>query len=390
MASLLEAIDIKRKMFFEFEDAPYHCLDRDVSTPTARGGQTLVRLKMRNLITGAVFDKTFKAGDKFKEPDLVSVPATFLYADGTGYHFMDQETFDTLTLSAAKVGDGRDLLVDNVLVDIQKYNGNPIGLEFPPHVELTVTVDRAGRPRRHGERRRHQGGDARDRARDPRAALHQGGREGEGAHGDAGVRGESVDQRPNPNLQLPRHSQAPTPNHCGDGRWAVGSCIGLWELGVPWKLELGALGVDEERLMTTRRDFITTVATTAAGLTIVPRHVLGRGFQAPSDTVNVAAVGIGGMGAVNTQGGDEPERRRDLRLRSEPARRQAGGVGQGLAGGAAAAPAARRAAAQARRRRQRLQVLGTVEGPARRRREVARPGRSRQPAALRPGSSSRA
>ena len=71
MASLLEAIDIKRKMFFEFEDAPYHCLDRDVSTPTARGGQTLVRLKMRNLITGAVFDKTFKAGDKFKEPDLV-------------------------------------------------------------------------------------------------------------------------------------------------------------------------------------------------------------------------------------------------------------------------------------------------------------------------------
>ena len=99
---------------------------------------------MRNLITGAVFDKTFKAGDKFKEPDLVSVPATFLYADGTGYHFMDQETFDTLTLSAAKVGDGRDLLVDNVLVDIQKYNGNPIALEVPPHVELTVTATEPG------------------------------------------------------------------------------------------------------------------------------------------------------------------------------------------------------------------------------------------------------
>jgi elongation factor P len=99
---------------------------------------------MRNLITGAVFDKTFKAGDKFKEPDLVSVPATFLYADGTGFHFMDQETFDTLTLSEAKVGDGRDLLVDNVLVDIQKYNGNPIALEFPPHVELTVTSTEPG------------------------------------------------------------------------------------------------------------------------------------------------------------------------------------------------------------------------------------------------------
>jgi elongation factor P len=144
MASLIEAIAIKRKMFFEFEDAPYHCLDREISTPTARGGQTLVRLKMRNLLTGSVFDKTFKAGDKFKEPDLVSVPATYLYADSGGYHFMDQESYETLTLSAGMVGDGRDLLVDNVLVDIQKYNGNPIGLEFPAHVELTVKSTEPG------------------------------------------------------------------------------------------------------------------------------------------------------------------------------------------------------------------------------------------------------
>ena len=142
--ALIEAIDIKRKMYFEFEDAPYHCLDRDISTTTARGGQTLVRLKMRNLITGAVFDKTFKAGDKFKEPDLASVPATFLYADGTGYHFMDQESFETLTLSSSMVGDGHDLLVDNVLIDIQKYNGNPIAIEFPPHVELTVKSTEPG------------------------------------------------------------------------------------------------------------------------------------------------------------------------------------------------------------------------------------------------------
>jgi elongation factor P len=70
MAALIDAIDIKRKMFFELENTPYYCLDVEVSTPTARGGQTLVRLKMRNLLTRAVFDKTFKASDKFKEPDL--------------------------------------------------------------------------------------------------------------------------------------------------------------------------------------------------------------------------------------------------------------------------------------------------------------------------------
>jgi elongation factor P len=144
MASLIEAIEIKRKMFFEFEGAPYHCIEVEVSKPTARGGQTLVRVKMRNLLTRAVFDKTFKAGEKFKEPDLSTVDATFLYSGGDGYHFMDQETFETVTLGAGMVGEDRLLLVDNVLVHIQKYNGNPIGLQFPPHVELTVTSSEPG------------------------------------------------------------------------------------------------------------------------------------------------------------------------------------------------------------------------------------------------------
>ena len=105
---------------------------------------------------------------------------------------MDQESFETLTLSAAMVGDGRELLVDNVLVDIQKYNGNPIGLEFPPHVELTVTATEPGVRGDTASGGVTKAGDARDRAGDPRAALHQGGREGEGAHGDAGVCGQSV------------------------------------------------------------------------------------------------------------------------------------------------------------------------------------------------------
>ena len=144
MAGLIEAITLKRKMFFEFENAPYHCLDVEVSKPTARGGQTLVRIKMRNLLTRAVFDKTFKAGEKFREPDLVMVPASYLYSGGDGYHFMDQETFDTLTLGPDIVGEDRQLLMDNVVVQIQKFNGSPIGLQFPPHVELTVTYTEPG------------------------------------------------------------------------------------------------------------------------------------------------------------------------------------------------------------------------------------------------------
>jgi elongation factor P len=140
MAGLIEALDIKRKTFFEFEAAPYLCLDAAVSKPTARGGQTLVRLKMRNLLTRAVFDKTFKAGEKFKEPDLDVVPASYLYADGDGHHFMDQATFETVTLTSAALGDDRLLLADNVQVQIHKFNGRPIGVQLPPHVELAVAT----------------------------------------------------------------------------------------------------------------------------------------------------------------------------------------------------------------------------------------------------------
>ncbi len=144
MASLIEAIDIKRKMFFEFEGAPYHCIDVEVSKPTARGGQTLVRLKMRNLLTRAVFDKTFKAAEKFSEPDLVQVPATYQYNDGDAYHFMEDVTFETLSLSAETLGDDRELLTDNLVVKVQKFNGNPIAIEFPSIVEMTITQTEEG------------------------------------------------------------------------------------------------------------------------------------------------------------------------------------------------------------------------------------------------------
>src|SRR5258706_3742229 len=100
MASLIEAIDIKRKMFFEYEGAPYHCIDVEVSRPTARGGQTLVRVKIRDLLTRAVFDRTFKAAAKFPEPDLVKVKAAYLYSVSTGYNFMDQDNYETINLSA--------------------------------------------------------------------------------------------------------------------------------------------------------------------------------------------------------------------------------------------------------------------------------------------------
>ena len=144
MAALIEAIEIKRKTLFEHEDTPFYCMDVEVNSPTARGGQTLVRVKMRNLLTNAVFEKTFKAGEKFKEPDLEQVDATYLYSDADGYHFLDQQSFETLTLTENMVGNALDFLVDGLLIQLNKYNGNPIGLDLPIFVDLTVTETEPG------------------------------------------------------------------------------------------------------------------------------------------------------------------------------------------------------------------------------------------------------
>jgi elongation factor P len=144
MAALIDAIEVKRKDLFEFENTPFLCLEAVVNTPTARGGQTLVRLKMRNLLTNAVFEKSFKASDKFKEPDLQSVPASYLYSDSDGSHFLDQESFETLTLSEAMIGDALDFLVEGAIIELRKYNGNPIGLDLPMFVELAVAYTEPG------------------------------------------------------------------------------------------------------------------------------------------------------------------------------------------------------------------------------------------------------
>jgi elongation factor P len=144
MAALIEAINVKRKMYFELENTPYYCMDVEVSTPTARGGQTLVRLKMRNLLTRAVFDKTFKASDRFKEPDLETVEASYLYSDSDGSYFLDQSSFETLMLSKSMVGDALNFLVEGAIIQLHKFNGNPIGLDLPEKVELTVNYTEPG------------------------------------------------------------------------------------------------------------------------------------------------------------------------------------------------------------------------------------------------------
>jgi elongation factor P len=133
MPALIGAIEIKRKMFFECDGAPYHCIDVEVSRPTARGDRRWCASRCATLLTRAVFDKTLRPVRSSPSRSR-SLSATFSYSDGEGYHFMDQETFETLTISADTLGDDRQLVVDNVSAGAEMQRA-PIGISFTPHVE---------------------------------------------------------------------------------------------------------------------------------------------------------------------------------------------------------------------------------------------------------------
>lgn len=137
--SQVSANELEKKLYIWIEGLPYFVLDVRFSSPTARGASTMVKSKVRNLLTGAVLDKTFKTSEKFDLADVEKVPAVFSYASGSDYCFMDNVTFEQFSLSAEKLGDQRFYLKENLEVQALKLNGAVVSLELPVYVELTVT-----------------------------------------------------------------------------------------------------------------------------------------------------------------------------------------------------------------------------------------------------------
>ncbi len=137
--ALIGANELKRKMMIEVEGAPYAVVEVTFSSPSARGATTMVRVRLRHLLTGAVLEKNFRSGEKFSEPDAQLAPASFLYADGDGYHFMDEETFEQFALPPEQVGDDRGYLKEGLQLQILKYRGAAVAMELPQFVELAVS-----------------------------------------------------------------------------------------------------------------------------------------------------------------------------------------------------------------------------------------------------------
>ncbi len=137
--ALIGANELKRKMLIEVEGQPYTVIEVFFATPSARGASTMVRTKLRHLLTEAVIEKSFKTSEKFGEPDVALTPASFLYNDADGYHFMDEESYEQFTLTEEQMGDDRLYLKEGLSLQVRKYNGAPISMQLPPIVELAVT-----------------------------------------------------------------------------------------------------------------------------------------------------------------------------------------------------------------------------------------------------------
>ncbi|MDQ2871502.1 MAG: elongation factor P [Candidatus Eremiobacteraeota bacterium] len=101
-------------------------------------GSAFVRTRLKNVKSGATVERTFRAGEKLERATVDNRQMQMLYNDDDGYHFMDQETFENITIQRDLIGDPADFLKDAMVIDVQFHDDVPIGVDLPAHVELKV------------------------------------------------------------------------------------------------------------------------------------------------------------------------------------------------------------------------------------------------------------
>ncbi len=134
--------DLKRGLTIEFEGLPCSIIEWQ-HVKIGRGG-AIVRMKLRNLRSGATFDRTCDAGDKFKRLELDRSTVTYQYQEGDQYHFMDTSTFEDIVLTEKQLGEAKDYLIDNLELDIVRYNDEPISVDLPEKLVLRITYTEPG------------------------------------------------------------------------------------------------------------------------------------------------------------------------------------------------------------------------------------------------------
>lgn len=134
--------EFRRGLKIEIDKKPFIIVDFQHVKP-GKGG-AFVRTKLKNLITGAVLEKTFRSGEKVDKPDLEEKEMQYLYRDESGFHFMDMESYEQIFIETDKVGDSAGFLSDGLMITVLYHEGEPISLELPTFVELPIEKTEPG------------------------------------------------------------------------------------------------------------------------------------------------------------------------------------------------------------------------------------------------------
>ena len=129
--------DLKKNTLITLDGQPYKVVEYSQKV-MGRGG-SIVNVKVKNLITGALLPKTFKGQEKIEPAEVTTRKAQYLYKDDTKFYFMDPESFEQYELASEMVGDAEDFMKEGNEVEIQFYNGTPINLQLPKNIWLEVT-----------------------------------------------------------------------------------------------------------------------------------------------------------------------------------------------------------------------------------------------------------
>ncbi len=139
---MYSASDLRKGLKIEIEGQPYAITDFQFVKPGK--GQALYRCKMKNLITGATLDKTYRAVEKIDKPNLEERDLIYSYQDGEAYVFMDSGTYEQIHLGDDVLGDQRFFLVEDMEVKILFFNNQPIEITLPFFIEKEIVETEPG------------------------------------------------------------------------------------------------------------------------------------------------------------------------------------------------------------------------------------------------------
>ncbi|MCP4347277.1 MAG: elongation factor P [Desulfobacterales bacterium] len=134
---MYESGDLRKGLKIEIDGEPYVIAQFEFVKPGK--GQALYKCKLKNMVTGSQFDRTFRSGEKFKEANLEEHQMEYLYSDGENYCFMNTSTYSQDFMTEEQVSEAKNFLKENTVCNVLFFEEKPIGISLPNFVELKIT-----------------------------------------------------------------------------------------------------------------------------------------------------------------------------------------------------------------------------------------------------------